>query len=209
MLISYEQLFEILLKYKLYIQGVLHVGAHDCEELELYRKLGIENENIYWVEALDYKVSEAKNRGINNIFQAVISDKDNQEIQFNISNNVQSSSILQFKTHSIEHPHVHFTETKTLLTSTIDTLVKRENIDVSKINMWNLDIQGVELLALKGGVNSLKYVRVLYVEVNEKELYEGCALLPELDLFLKIQGFVRVLTSMTPHGWGDAIYIKP
>ena len=33
MLISYNEINEILLKYNIQINGVLHIGAHDCEEL--------------------------------------------------------------------------------------------------------------------------------------------------------------------------------
>jgi len=44
--------------------------------------------------------------------------------------------------------------------------------------------------------------------VNEKELYKNCGLIDEIDIFVSIYNFKRVLTLMTPHGWGDAIYIK-
>jgi hypothetical protein len=42
--------------------------------------------------------------------------------------------------------------------------------------------------------------------VNERELYRGCALLPEVDAFLGARGFQRVATKMTPHGWGDSFF---
>ncbi len=86
--------------------------------------------------------------------------------------------------------------------------MEKNEIDGTKINMWNLDIQGVELLAMKGGLNALKHVEVIYTEVNEKELYKGCVRLEVLDDFLKNQGFKRVFTRMTQHGWGDAVYIN-
>ena len=50
------------------------------------------------------------------------------------------------------------------------------------------------------------YAKALYLEVNEKELYKGCALLPELDAYLLTNGFQRVLTNMTCHGW-ETLYI--
>ena len=63
-------------------------------------------------------------------------------------------------------------------------------------------------MALCGGVEALKNAKVLYLEVNAAELYKGGALLPQLDEFLSTQGFKRVLTEMTVHKWGDAIYIR-
>ena len=75
--------------------------------------------------------------------------------------------------------------------------------------MLNMDIQGSELLVLKGSTNILKNFDLIYTEINFKEMYEGCALADDLDNFLEIYGFYRSMTS-TPESehWGDAIYIK-
>jgi hypothetical protein len=72
--------------------------------------------------------------------------------------------------------------------------------------MWNFDIQGAELLALKGGKDSLQHVDCLYLEVNDREVYIGCARVEEIDRFLS--DFTRVWTRITPHGWGDALYVR-
>ena len=63
-------------------------------------------------------------------------------------------------------------------------------------------------MALQGATKSLPYAKVLYLEVNEKELYKNCGLIQDIDAFLATYNFKRVLTSMTRHGWGDALYIK-
>ena len=60
---------------------------------------------------------------------------------------------------------------------------------------------------LKGATNYLPYAKALYLEVNVKELYKGCGLIDEIDTFLSTYGFKRVLTDITQHGWGDALYI--
>jgi len=62
-------------------------------------------------------------------------------------------------------------------------------------------------MALKGATKSLKYTKAIYLEVNENELYKKCGLISEIDLFLSNYNFKRVLTHMTRHGWGDALYI--
>ena len=126
---------------------------------------------------------------------------------FNVSNNVQSSSVFEFGTHSIMHPEIVYVDKIQQKTITIDTFFEKNNIDASKYNFWNFDIQGAELLALKGAIKSIQYAKVIYLEVNQNELYKGCGLIGEVDVFLSNYNFKRVLTNMTGWGWGDALYI--
>jgi hypothetical protein len=207
MLISFEEINKILLENNISITGGFHIGAHECEELGFYNKVGLKNEDVIWIEAIPLKVYEAKNRGIPNVYNAIITDKDDENIVFNISNNIQSSSVLEFGTHSQEHPWVVYVNKIYNKSVTIDTFFERSKIDPSKYNFWNFDIQGAELMALKGGINSLKYAKALYLEVNEKELYKNCGLITDIDNFLSEYNFKRVLTNMTQYGWGDALYI--
>ena len=208
MLIGFNEIYDILLLNNIIVTGAFHIGAHDCEELYFYNQLGIKNEDIVWIDAIDKKVIEAKNRGIQNIYSAVITDKDDQDVIFNISNNVQSSSVLEFGTHAVEHPDVVFIDKLYLKSITINTFFEKNITDAEKYNFWNFDIQGAELLALKGATTYLKNVKALYLEVNINELYKGCGLIQDIDLFLSQYNFKRVLTRMTQHGWGDALYIK-
>lgn len=207
MLIDYKDINKILLNKNIKINGSFHIGAHNCEEINFYNKLGIKDKNMLWIDAIPSKVEELKNRGISNVYNNVITDKDDEEITFNISNNVQSSSVLEFGTHSREHPNVVYVDKIKLKTITIDTFFKRNNIDASKYDFWNFDIQGAELMALKGSIENIKYAKVLYLEVNEKELYKNCGLISDIDSFLLNYNFKRVLTKITVHGWGDALYI--
>ena len=207
MLISFEEIYNILLSKQLNITGSFHIGAHDCEEIGFYNRLGIKNENIVWIDAIPSKVIEATNRGIPYVYQAVITDKDDEDIVFNVSNNVQSSSVLEFGTHSQEHPSVVYVDKINLKSITIDTFFKRNHIDASKFNFWNFDIQGAEFMALKGATRSIQYAKAIYLEVNVTELYKNCGLITEIDTFLAQYKFTRVLTNITQHGWGDALYI--
>ena len=207
MLISFEKIVKILLENNIHIFGSFHIGAHECEEIHFYNKLGLKPEDVVWIDAIALKVNEATKRGIPNVYNAVITDKDDEEIIFNVSNNVQSSSVLEFGTHSQEHPWVVYVNKINLKSITIDTFFERNNIDSSKYNFWNFDIQGAELMALKGATQSIKYAKAIYLEVNEKELYKNCGLITEIDTFLLQYNFKRVLTNITQHGWGDALYI--
>ena len=208
MLIKYEEIIKVLLENNIHIQGSFHVGAHECEELSFYNQIGLKNEDVVWVEAIPSKAYQATNRGIPNVYHSVITDKDDEIVVFNISNNVQSSSVLEFGTHSKEHPSVVYVDKIQLKSVTIDTFFERNYLDASKYNFWNFDIQGAELMALKGSIKSIQYAKALYLEVNQKELYKNCGLIGDIDLFLAKYQFKRVLTHMTQHGWGDALYIK-
>ncbi len=207
MLIPIEDVKKILDSNNIHVTGIFHVGAHECEELEAYKTLGVEPPNIVWIDAIPSKVERAMQLGIPNVYHAVVSDGDDQLVEFHVSNNGQSSSLLEFGTHAQEHPGIVYVDTLQQRTTTIDRFFQRTNFDPSTYSVWNLDIQGAELMALRGAMQSLSHAKALYLEVNEKELYKGCALLPEVDAYLSSYNFKRVLTSMTPHGWGDALYV--
>ena len=208
MLISFSEISEVLKSNNIDISGALHIGAHECEEIPFYTQLGLSQESLVWIEAIQAKVNKATARGIPNVYNAVVTDKDDTDVIFNISNNSQSSSILEFGTHTHEHPGIIFIEKVQQKSITIDTFFERNGIDASKHNFWNFDIQGAELMALKGATKAIQYAKAIYLEVNESELYKDCGLLVDVDSFLAEHGFRRVLKNMTHHGWGDALYIR-
>lgn len=196
-------------KFNINVTGVFHVGAHDCEELSFYtRQLKVTPDQCVWIDAIQEKVTRATDIGIPNVYQAVVTDKDDSEVTFNVSNNVQSSSVLSFGTHAEDHPLIYYTHSLTLPTITIDTFIKRNNLSPENFTFWNFDIQGAELLALKGAKEALKYPSAIYLEVNTKEVYKGCGLVEDIDILLGQYGFSRVEINITDAGWGDALYIK-
>jgi len=208
MLITYEEIINILNANNISVRGEsgFHVGSHECEEIPFYNRMGIHP--VVWIDAIPSKVQEANVRGISNVYNAVITDKDDADVMFHVSNNSQSSSVLELGTHAQEHPHVWYIDNIPQKSVTIDTFFERNNIDSSTYTFWNFDIQGAELMALQGATKSLSHAKVLYLEVNEKELYKKCGLIQDIDIFLSTYNFKRVITKMTQHGWGDALYIR-
>ena len=212
MLITIQELKQ---RFNIQVSGILHVGAHKCEELDAYLQLGIPNFNIYWIEALQELVDEMTKKNTNTkIYQAVISDKDNEVITFNITRNdhtgdTQSSSILEFGSHATSHPQVKVVDKRIMLTSRLDSVIERENIDMSNVNFVNLDIQGVELRALKSMERYLTNIKYIYTEVNTEQVYKGCDQMSDLTAYLNQIGFkladARIYKQF---GWGDAFYIK-
>jgi hypothetical protein len=71
------------------------------------------------------------------------------------------------------------------------------------VDVLIVDIQGAELLALRGAGEFLSHVRYLEVELSKESIYEGAPLAGEVEAFLKAAGFVRE-TEMPWHG--DAVY---
>jgi len=192
---------ELIKKYNLNIKGVIHVGAHELEELSIYKKYNINESNIIWFEANPYLANKNKHR---NVIHAAISDINDEELTLHITNNGQSSSLLELDKHAEYYPHIINIEEIKVKTKRLDSLIH----DFDKYNMINIDIQGCELMALKGLGDNIKKLEYLYLEVNEEHLYKDCPLVGDIDEYVKQFGFYRLETSMTDKGWGDAFYMK-
>ena len=202
MLIS---LHELVKKYNIKFKGILHVGAHECEELTDYENY-LSRNNILWVEALSDKVDYINQKFKNVLIeQAVVSDKI-ETVKFNRSNNGQSSSFLEFGLHKTFHPDVQFVNSYQVETKMLKDILCKYNIEY---NFLNLDIQGVELKALKGMEEYLNKVDYIYTEVNSDYVYKDCALVSEIDEYLTKFGLERVETKWCgDYRWGDAFYIR-
>lgn len=191
-------------------KGVIHVGAHLMQERDDYLVKGLDN--TIWVEADPSTFNQISwlNTADNqeSVFHFAASDEDNRLYDFNVTNNGQSSSILKLDKHRVHHPDIHVTQVVQVPSKRMDTLIKENSINIAEYDFINLDVQGAELLVLKGFGNLLDKFKFIYTEVNTNYLYENCALLDEIDDYLNMRGFDRAETSMTSWEWGDALYIK-
>ena len=211
----YISLKDIIKDYKLKIEGVIHVGACRGEELFSYFKNNVQN--VILIEANTELISKlnVKSFFYNKFLRMNISienfaasDIDGVYIKLNIANNTESSSILDFGKHSELYPEIKYTKKINVKTGIINSIFDKK-YDIKKFNFMNLDIQGAELLALKGANKILQSIDAVYTEINLDEIYVNCAKVEEIDEYLKKFGFKRVLTK-TPESklWGDALYLK-
>jgi|15BtaG_2_1085339.scaffolds.fasta_scaffold00116_9 FkbM family methyltransferase len=207
MLISLKEIKE---KYNLEFKNIIHIGAHKAEELNDYVSAGIKK--VVWVEANPTLVNYLKTilRGpYATVLHAAVSNKDDEEIHFKITNNGQSSSILELGIHKSLFPGVSVAETIMMKTKTLKTLFEENKIDIRNYDFMNIDIQGAELMALQGLGEDLKHLKAIYTEVNTDYVYKDCSLINEIDDYLSLYGFKRIATEMWPgHPWGDALYVK-
>jgi FkbM family methyltransferase len=186
--------------------NVLHVGAHIGEEKELYEEAGWGS--VIWVEAqpelaknLEQRLSGSNDR----VICATVWDEDGIPLKLKISSNSGSSSLLDFGTHKDSYPQITFTDEIDVTTTRLDSILKETDLP----NFLNLDIQGVELQALRGLGQLINHLDYIYVEINFKEVYRGCTKLANLDEFLIQNHFERVITRRyLRHGWGEALYIR-
>lgn len=191
-------------------KGIIHIGAHLMEERKDYISKGLYN--TIWVEANPNVFSRIEFINHDNtnerVFNFAITDVDDVEMEFNITNNGESSSILELEKHKIHHPHIYVSEVIKVMTKRMDTLLLTNKINIESYDFLNIDIQGAELLALKSFGDLLNNIKYIYTEINTDKLYKDCALVSDIDDYLESYKFKRVETSMSPYEWGDALYIK-
>jgi FkbM family methyltransferase len=203
MLISVENLTKI---WKIQPKGVLHVGAHLAEESEDYAQHNWGK--TIWIEAQTNLVDQLRKKldpQFNQVINATVWSEPGITLQFNVSSSSQSSSLLNFGTHKNDYPDIFVTKSYSVTTSTLDEILDSD----SEFDFVNLDVQGVELEALKGLGARFDNVKWIYSEVNKKEVYENCSDVKEIDRYLQERGFRRVATRwMKGQGWGDALYIR-
>ena len=184
--------------------SIVHVGAHNAEELEAYAFAGWGP--VTWIEAQPEKVAYLQKiiPSEHKLIEAAVWNTSGESLNLNIMTNTESTSLLALGTHSTEHPDIHLSYTLPIKTKTLSELL----IDSPAPDLLALDIQGVELRAIKGYGLKIAEVKWVYCEVNKAELYEGCCQITEIDDYLSQFGFKRAVTRWTIHHWGDALYVN-
>ena len=214
-----------LRKYNIPITGIIHIGAHKFEEIPCYKYANIPDNKIIWVEANKNMIELQNNKNLI-IYNYCITDKEGENIEFKITNNTASSSILDLDVHAISYPDIKFIDTINMKTETIESMYTKQNIPHNFANYLHLDIQGAELLALKGANEILNNFDYINVEVNLLHMYKDCPLVDDIDRYLQDRDFIRIETDFGPgpcktitgewpgerdytiDGWGDALYIR-
>ncbi len=196
-------------KYSLEVKKIAHIGAHKGEEVEEYLNI-FPNVKIDLFEPqtnlFQYLVENFGNRNNISLHNFALGSKNGSSSMFVADNEGLSSSFYKPKEHLIEHPEVKFHPDDSIFEIKV-----LDELGISNIDFLNIDTQGYEMEVLKGSVTVLNTdVKYIILEINKKELYEGCPLVKDIDIFLNKYEFIRTDTHywMDSYSWGDAFYIK-
>tara|TARA_Y100000389_G_C17398436_1_gene483944 strand:- start:115 stop:867 length:753 start_codon:yes stop_codon:yes gene_type:complete len=196
-------------KYNLTISKIAHVGAHKGQEVEEYLTVFPDVKiNLFEPQNMLFNYLKEKFGNKNNItlHNFALGNTNSSSNMFISDNEGQSSSFFKPKLHLVEHPEVKFYEDNTSFQIKV-----LDELEINDIDFLNIDTQGFEMEVLKGSSKILRRdVKYIILEINKRELYEGCPLVEDIDSFLKTYGFIRTDTHywMDSHSWGDAFYIK-
>ena len=140
------------------------------------------------------------------VIVALLSNQDDEIVEFKISNNDSaSSSIFDFGKKSLEQ-NLKMVSRINLKSQKIDTIVKKNLIELSDYNFWVIDLQGSELLALKGAINSLKKCKSILIEISRSEYYLNGAKWDELKKFLNEHQFIQKWEPEEEHT--DVLFLR-
>lgn len=193
-------------------KGVIHVGANDGGERDWYVDNGFSP--VIWFEpnpeVFIKLYSNLKYPKYDNqyCYNYGIHDTLTKTVLHVANNEGQSSSILPLGLHKQYHPKVKYIKDMKISLSRLDAFFNIGTYNVNDFNFLNIDVQGCELNVIRSFGQDITKMDYIYTEVNTAEVYEGCSLLNDIDLYLNSFGFIRVKTHMTKNRWGDAFYVK-
>jgi FkbM family methyltransferase len=206
---------------------IVHVGAHFGEEAARYQRWGAKR--VIWVEAepdifevLKSRIEDARKLPLS-FFQkfagaaatehvlinTLVGEKDGGTAEFHLFNNDGASNSMFKMKRGEDDKFASVLETGEVLTlpvNTLDTALKSAGIDPKTVDVLVLDVQGAELLCLKGAMETLASAKYLESEVSRDPVYEGGVLLAELEPWLAQRGFRRMTMLRRPHM--DAIFVN-
>lgn len=222
--------FEDLAK-SIEIRGVIHVGAHEGGETVNYVKNNIRNVELIeanpirfrnlkesittgryctWCSPLTYEYFEPDQAEIlreYKIHNYAITDQESGTIKLNLSNYDGGSDSIyklnEWGTNSSWAPYQHVDEIE-VPTTTLDKIIQ----DKTKYNVLNIDVEGAELLVLRGAIELLNTIDAIILEAQDKLRFEGSCTRDQITAFLESKGFELKAYNDTGKQWGDCLYVK-
>lgn len=191
---------------------VLHVGANFGQEADTYDHLNFKN--IFWVEGFPEYIEKLKmhvgTRDNHSIFEAMISDIDNELVNFTLTSNHGSSSIYEFTdSWKSTFKDIQPLHSEKIKCRRLDSLFDEsdELLKINSINLMVLDIEGAELKALKSLGNYINNIEYALIEISFRNNFKGGPLISDIDEFMMKNNFIRKYTKISAAS-GDALYKK-
>jgi FkbM family methyltransferase len=174
---------------------IFDVGAHEGQTYYTYRSL-FPDARIYSFEPspslfVALKLAQSSDRNAQ-AHQLAVSDTQGLQV-FHLNQSSGTNSLLQAGDKVAEYYGSGLFEQKSELTveaTTIDRFMNEHSIE--DLSILKLDIQGAELMALKGASEHLrrKAIALIFLEVEFVYLYKDQALFHQVCSFLEEMGYV-------------------
>jgi FkbM family methyltransferase len=199
------------------IETIVETGARDCSETaEFSRRLP--DASIYAFECnpstLPVCRSVVENLSNATLIEKAVSDQDGVMPFYPIDQNLTDTEWADgnpgasslFKA-SGKYPLEHYVQNEIMVNATtLGTFLKERRIP--HVDLLWMDIQGAELMALKGLGEQLQNVKVIHTELEFFEIYSGQPLFADIKRFLNRRGFrLAAFTSLGPYS-ADAIFLN-
>jgi FkbM family methyltransferase len=198
------------------IKTICHIGSHIGLEAEKYYELGVER--VIWVEGnyrvLNRLIKNTSKYNIDNIYVPLaISDRDDEVLDFNITNNEESSSLMQLgSSHKEFYPHIDVVDKIKVITKRFDTFLKGQDEFLwEDVDMLTIDCQGSDLNVLRsfGGLLNSNNLKVIKTEINFGEMYVGNPTEEDIGNYLLNFNFHKKFWFITDDGyWGDNFWLR-
>lgn len=214
-------LFLEILSQQIKLKGVIHVGAHQGEEVESYLQFGFERIMLIEANPGSYAFLQKKYSNESNItvYHYAVHNFDgfvHLHIHASRSGNTEPSSILPLKKFKEIVKSLDTIKSVRVPAIRLDSLFAQLKVPISDYNFLSVDVQGAELLVFQGGQNVLRQMDAILSEVNVLEMYEGCALEEDVVRFLEDMNFVHLQSvyhelydeSARFPAWGESLFIK-
>jgi hypothetical protein len=114
---------------------------------------------------------------------------------------------LQLGLSKLFHPHIWYIDSYLVQTVLLeDIIIKYPDINV---NFVNINTKGSELKVLQGMSKYFGQIDYIYLEVNYDFVYQDCAIVNDIDVYLVSFNIVRVETKWIQRfRWGHALYVR-
>ena len=174
------------------IDHVIDVGANEGQYAQSMRRLGYTGHISSFEPLLDVfeklKVNSVEDSNWQ-VANLALGNKDEQQ-EINVSKNTVSSSILEILPEHIKNePGSIFIRKEKVNVKKIDTIWKEISFGSSNVFL-KLDVQGYEKFVLEGAAESLKYIKVIQVEMALTALYSGELLLADMVYYMEKLDYV-------------------
>lgn len=198
------------------VKTICHIGSHIGLEAERYYELGVER--VIWVEG-NYKVlnrliKNTSKYNLDNIYiPLAISDRDDEVLDFNITNNEESSSLMQLgASHKEFYPHIDVVDKIKVITKRFDTILNtQDEFSWQDVDMLTIDCQGSDLNVLRsfGGLLNSPNLKIIKTEINFGEMYVGNPTEDDIkDYLLNFNFHKKFWFIADDGGWGDNFWLR-